>query len=167
METLLAYRWLIYLAVFAVFLAVPIRLDSRKLMRLAWGLWLFGGVMLVWLGSTRFSQAVALSPDTPTWQLLAVVAVALLIGWLKGRFILRKTSQRNIDRLNALHEPQRPVHVYGLRSWIVIAVMIGLSVALNFAPILLIWRAAINIAIGAGLVASSAYYLQGLREPAV
>ncbi len=95
---------------------------------------------------------------------VAVVAVgALAVGAAKGWFLLRRTARRNIDRLAALTEDRRPIHVYGTRSWVVIGLMTALSIGLTLGGVPPLWRGMVNLAIGAALAASSLNYLAPLR----
>ena len=96
---------------------------------------------------------------------MGVVGItALVVGAAKGWFVLRKTSRRNIERLAALEQDQRPIHVYGIRSWVVIGLMTGLSVGLTLGGLPPLWRGMVNLAIGAALATSSLNYLVPLRS---
>jgi len=118
-------------------------------------------VVLLSFGAARLAQA-ARAGATPV--VVAVVAVAALaVGVAKGCFVLRRTAQRNIDRLAALEQDQRPIHVYGMRSWVVIALMTALSVGLTLGGVPPLWRGMVSLAIGAALAASSLNYLVPLR----
>lgn len=140
---------------------LPVRLAPRSLGWLAFGLWLLGGVVLLSLGAARLAQA---ARDGATPVVVAVVAVAALaVGAAKGWFVLRRTAQRNIDRLAALEQDQRPIRVYGIRSWLVIGLMTGVSVGLTLGGLPPLWRGMVNVAIGAALAASSLSYLLPLR----
>jgi hypothetical protein len=140
---------------------LPVRLAPRSLGWVAFGLWLLGGVVLLSLGTARLVQA-ARSEATPA-VVVAVAVAALAVGAAKGRFVLRRTARRNVDRLAGLSESQRPIHVYGTRSWVVIALMTALSVGLNVGGVPPLWRGAVNLAIGAALAMSSLGYLAPLR----
>ena len=140
---------------------LPVRLAPRSLGWLAFVLWLLGGVVLLSLGTARLLQAVR-GEATPA--VVGIVAItALVVGAAKGWFVLRKTAQRNIERLAALEQGQRPIHVYGIRSWVVIGLMTGVSVGLTLGGLSPLWRGMVNLAIGAALAASSLNYLMPLR----
>jgi len=141
-------------------LALPVRLAPRSLGWLAFGLWLLGGVVLLSLGTARLLQAAG---SEPAVLVAAIAAIGLAIGIAKGRFILRKTARRNIDRLAALTEDRRPIHVYGARSWTVIAFMTALSLGLTLGGVPPLWRGLVNVAIGAALATSALNYLAPLR----
>jgi hypothetical protein len=142
-------------------LALPVRLAPRSLGWLAFGLWLLGGVVLLSLGAARLLQA-ARGEAAPR-VVAAVVLAALAIGIAKGRFFLRKTARQNIDRLAALTEGRRPIHVYGIRSWVVIGLMTALSIGLTLGGVPPLWRGMVNLAIGAALATSSLNYIVPLR----
>ncbi len=143
-------------------LALPVRLAPRSLGWLAFGLWLLGGVVLLSLGAARLAQAAR--GETAPVVVAGVAAIGLALGAAKGRFVLRRTAQRNIERLAALDRDQRPIHVYGIRSWVVIGLMAALSVGLTLGGVPPLWRGMVNLAIGAALAASSLNYLLPLRS---
>jgi len=144
-----------------VLLALPVRLSPRRLAWLAFALWLLGGVVLCSLGTGRLLQA---GKDGVATGLLALgTATSLSIGIAKGRFLLSKTAGRNIERLGRLTENLRPIRVYGARSWLVIALMAAISLALNLGGVPPFWRGVVNLAIGAALVTSSLNYLTNPR----
>ncbi len=139
---------------------LPLRLAPRSLGWLAFGLWLLGGVVLLSFGTARLLQA-ARGEATPV--VAGIVAItALGVGVAKGRFVLGKTARRNIERLAALTEDRRPIHVYGVRSWLVIGLMTALSLGLTLGGVPPLWRGMVNLAIGAALATSSLNYLQPL-----
>ena len=151
--------------VVVVLLALPVKLAPRALGWLAFGLWMLGGVVLLSLGTGRLLQA---SRGESTPGVVAAVAItALVVGAAKGWFLLRKTARRNIDRLAALTEDRRPIHVYGTRSWVVIALMTAVSIGLTLGGVPPLWRGTVNLAIGAALASSSLNYLPPLRAGAL
>lgn len=145
----------------AILLLLPIRLGVQSLKKLAFTLWLVGGIVLFWRGTSFLAE----SPAIHNVALLAgLVAVALAIGFGKGKFVLSKTSVKNIERLNQFSEPQRPISVYSLRSWIIIALMVSISVALNIFQVENIVRGPINLGIGFALIISSLAYLKSFSD---
>jgi hypothetical protein len=140
--------------IFLLLLLLPIRLTARQLSRLAFALWLVGGVFLLSRG------ALWLFGSGETTLMLGVGTVlALAIGFAKGKFVLSKTSNRNIERLCQLTEPQRPIHVYSVRSWVTIGIMVLISVSLWLFQVPDFWRGSVNLAVGAALIMSSLVYL--------
>jgi hypothetical protein len=157
-------RPLIMLAIFLVLLVLPVKVKPKHLLGLAFFLWLSGGIMLTLLGFDRLNDP-AVHPDIMLLGMAGLAAV--VIGMAKGKFVLSKTSRKNIERIQALSEPQRPVHVYSTRSWIVVALMVLISILLNTLPgIDLFWRGLVNLAIGFALIISSLDYLRVLGRSA-
>ncbi|HEY9686275.1 MAG TPA: hypothetical protein V6C52_04795 [Coleofasciculaceae cyanobacterium] len=147
---------------FILLLLLPMRLSGIQMKGLAFFLWFLGGLILAFRG-VNFLFA---EPAHPAATLMVVIVlVSLIIGWGKGQFVLSKTSRRNIERIDAFTQPMRPIYVYGTRSWIIIGLMVLISVALNILNVALLWRGAVNLAIGAALLISSLAYLKALVPP--
>jgi hypothetical protein len=144
-------------------LLAPLQLQPRQLMWLAFSIWITGGVFLM-VRALQFWQQLPpeAAPDPGLW--LGVVAASAAVGMAKGRFVLNKTSQRNIDRLRALAVAQRPYRVYSVRSWVMIALMVMISLSLTLFNAPLLWRGAVNLAVGLALVTSSLAYLRALQN---
>jgi len=144
-----------------ILLLLPVKLAPRVLIKLAFFLWALGGGVLVVMGSLRMADA---SLSTRLSVIIIASIVWLAVGIAKGRYVLAKTSQRNIERINAMTEPQRPIRVYSLRSWIVIGLTVSLSLALTLLNTPPFWRGGINLAVGFALLMSSLNYLAPLRR---
>lgn len=141
--------------VFIVLLLLPMKLAPVQLKLLAFFIWLTGGLAMSYNGIVRVNQA-----GLDSTMLMVALGASMLVGILKGKFILSKTSDRNVERLNTMTEPQRPLAVYSARSWIVIGVMVLIAVSLNLFGAPLLWRGVIALGIGMGLVVSSMRYLK-------
>jgi hypothetical protein len=145
--------------ILVILLFLPIRLNNQALKGLAFTLWLTGGLVL----SIRGINFLFDSPALGNLALMAgLVLAALIIGFGKGKFVLSKTSAKNIERINQFSEPRKPIQVYSMRSWIIITLMVGISLALNFFQIDYIVRGPINLGIGFALIVSSMVYLKSL-----
>ena len=145
----------------ALILLLPIRLGVQSLKKLAFTLWLVGGIVLFIRGTNFLVESSAIQ-NIPL--LAGLVAVSLAIGFGKGKFVLGKTSTKNIERLNQFSEPQKPIAVYSVRSWIIIALMVSISVALNIFHVENIVRGPINLGIGFALIISSLTYLKSFSD---
>lgn len=144
-----------------VLFLLPVRLSGTRLKGLAFALWLLGGLVMIGRGGWFLTHAAGASLAL---QALIVFA-ALLIGAAKGKFVLSKTSRRNIERLDALTEPQRPIHVYSIRSWMMILLMVMISASLTVFQASELLRGAVNLGIGAALIISSLAYAKSLTAP--
>ena len=139
---------------------IPFKFDRYALMRLAFAIWMTGGILLSKRGIDFLTQV-----DQPFNVLALSILGALLVGMLKGKFVLNKSSIRNIIRLEALSESKKAIHVYPMRSWIVIGLMLLISLSLTVFNVDIFIRGLVNIAVGMGLITSSFIYLKHLRSP--
>ncbi len=147
--------------VFIVLLILPIKLAPQRLKLLAFAIWMIGGLMLGGIGYQRLMDPA----NTLTNGVYITLALAAVIGIIKGKFVLGKTVKKNIVRIDAMTEPHKPIHVYSKASWIIISVMVLIAVSLNsgWIPVNLAIRGAINIGIGLALIVSSFSYLSSLQ----
>lgn len=90
----------------------------------------------------------------------ALVALGLLVGFVKGRFILAKTVKRVCDRILSLTLPIRIGQVYSSAYIILIGSMILLGMTLRFLPIPLDVRGVVDVAIGSALLNGSMFYFR-------
>lgn len=145
--------------ILVILLLLPIRLNNQALKGLAFTLWLMGGLVL----SIRGINFLTDSPALSNLVLMAgLIVAALVIGFGKGKFVLAKTSTKNIERIDQFTEPRKPIEVYSLRSWIIITLMVCISLALNVFKVEYIVRGPINLGIGFALIVSSMVYLKSL-----
>jgi hypothetical protein len=136
-------------------------------------LWLAVGGGLLFKGLRLISEG-AISPDslsfrmqglfgTPQQSGTALIAAALLIGYVKGRFILSKTVKRVALRIASLPLPIRFTSVYAPSYFVLIGGMIALGILLRFLPIPIDLRGFIDTAIGSALINGAMLYFQAAR----
>jgi hypothetical protein len=89
-----------------------------------------------------------------------LIALSLLIGFIKGRFVLSKTVRRVCLRIASLSLPIHPKEVYGISYILLISGMMLLGIALRFTPIPLDLKGAIDVAIGSALINGSMLYFR-------
>lgn len=85
---------------------------------------------------------------------------ALVIGFVKGKFVLPKVAKKNIARIESLPE-QSPVYMtFNAKSWILVLGMIILGKTIRFlgAPSFVV--GAIYVAVGIALLLGSRTYLK-------
>lgn len=140
-----------------VLFILPVKISPNRLLKLAFFLWVVGGLFLTTTGIFALMHpSVTMEP----MMLTVAGAVALVIGFGKGKMVLSKTSQRNIDRILEMSEPAKPIHVYSLRSWIIITVMVLISLSLTWFDAPWEWRGLVRLAVGFALIMSSMAYLK-------
>lgn len=128
------------------------------------GIWFFGGLSLLSKG-LRFlatpPQGIAES-SIQAYQNQAVfyVAIALLIGFIKGRFILSKTVKRIFSRLSSMKEPISLLSIYDQKTAVILLVMFFLGGLMGRLPISLFTRGVIDFAIGSALMHGAILFIR-------
>jgi len=117
-------------------------------------IWAFVGVLLLYKGLQILG---ALSyPEQATW----LVAGGLLVGFIKGRFILSKTVNRITARLNSLEQPIRFVDAYPKSYWLLLSAMMGIGVLLRLVPREV--HGFIDVAVGSALINGAMLYFRAI-----
>ncbi len=93
-----------------------------------------------------------------------LIAVGLLVGFLKGRFVLGKTVRRVVARIHSLPLPIRFKQAYSPSYWILIGAMMALGMSFRFLPIPIDARGVVDVAIGSALINGALLYFRAARE---
>jgi hypothetical protein len=102
---------------------------SKSTLKIVSGLlWFSGAIILLLKGASLFAQAIALKPDE-LWPWLGV-AVAILIGGAKARYLFGGFCRKNLDRIASLDDPQlwqafRP----GFYAFLIAMVLLGAALS--------------------------------------
>ncbi len=86
---------------------------------------------------------------------IPILAAAAAVGWLKARFLLRKTARRIVRRIGERGGDRCIGGFLSWKSWAMVASMILLGRLLRMSPLPAPWRGAIYFAIGAALLIAS------------
>jgi hypothetical protein len=89
---------------------------------------------------------------------LLLYAIAIPLGYLKGRYVLSKTVGRMMRRMASLEGPITLRNVYPLSYWFLIAGMISLGVLCSFLPNQV--RGFVDLTIGSALVYGAFLYFR-------
>lgn len=90
---------------------------------------------------------------------LALIIVGLIIGFLKGRFVLVKTVKRVVERILSLPVPVKFTQVYSRGYLYLIGSMILLGISMKWLGLPTEIRGLIDVAIGSALMnGASAYF---------
>lgn len=91
---------------------------------------------------------------------IIVAAIALYVGFLKGKFVLRKTAAKGIARIQSLPNPAPLYAVYGWKYLMLLAGMILLGVSFSRFGLNTDIRGAIDLAVGSALISGALCYLR-------
>lgn len=89
---------------------------------------------------------------------LVLIAVCLFIGHLKGKHVLGKSAKRGVERIRTLPQPASLASIYSAKYYILLAVMVGLGIAVRFLPNDI--RGGIDVIIGAALINGALIYFR-------
>ncbi len=130
-------------------------MQQRTWIYLSGILWMLIGVWLLYKGLRILS--LPFIRESATWW----IAAGLLVGFLKGRFVLSKTVRRISGRIAALPLPIRFASVYPKSYWILLGSMMLLGMLFRFLP--LEWRGVADVAVGSALMNGALLYFRAAR----
>ena len=142
-------------------------MNKNSLYVLAGSIWGLVGLFLIIRGATMYQEALNTQNATQT-ALMISIAVSIIVGVAKGRFVLSKTARRNKSRIESIEGPLKVHHVYAKSFYFLIAGMILLGVSLRTFNEYLggyVVVAAIYCGIGLALMVSSLTYWKTETPP--
>ncbi|MFZ0565867.1 MAG: hypothetical protein WAM28_06760 [Chlamydiales bacterium] len=155
-----------------------LKYKHRTLVILAGMVWLLVGIFLLTLGirlilytishpplifyPRRFSLLTSLSGYFSSQYngIVVVLSCCLFIGYLKGRFVLSKSVQRQVDRIFSLPNPAHLKYLYSKGYYILMGSMVCLGFLIRFFPIAPDTRGAVDVIIGSALINGSILYFR-------
>lgn len=135
-------------------------MNKNNLFAIAGGVWVLVGLFLIFRGMHLYQLAVSEQHTSQNAIIFSCIA-GLLIGGIKGKFILSKTARKNISRIDNLVVPLKAYHVFSKPFYIFIVCMMGFGFLLRHMNTYLggyVVVAAIYCGIGMALVVSSRTY---------
>lgn len=132
------------------------------------GLSLLVGNLNVGSDVTRESHPLlhALAPYLGSIEMtaLALVVVALLIGYLKGRYVLGKSAKRGADRLKAMDSPIHITKIYSPTYYLLLGGMVCLGISIKYFGLSNDIRGWIDVIIGSALINGAMIYFKIARQ---
>lgn len=92
--------------------------------------------------------------------ILMLVSLALLLGYIKGRFVLMKAVKRVVFRIRSLTPPIKVKEVYTKGYFILFISMMFLGISVRFLPITSDVRGFIDLTVGAALMNAALLYFR-------
>lgn len=86
------------------------------------------------------------------------IALTLLIGFFKGRYVFAKTVHRSVKRILAFPNPAPLSKIYPPAYYILLGSMVLLGVLVRFAPLDI--RGGVDVAVGAALINGAMLYFR-------
>ena len=135
-------------------------MDKQRLLQVAGLIWIIVGLFLIYRSSGLYNLAV-IEQNTSKEALIISVILGVVIGILKGKFVLSKTALRNRNRINQLVPPLSIHHVFSGPFYGFIAGMMILGFLLREFNAYIggyVVVASIYCGIGMALIAASSVY---------
>ena len=144
-------------------------MDKQRLLQVAGLIWIIVGLFLIYRGSGLYNLAV-IEQNTSKETLIISVILGVVIGILKGKFVLSKTALRNRNRINQLVPPISIHQIFSGAFYGLIAGMVVLGFLLREFNAYLggyVVVASIYCGIGMALIAASSVYWKNDQLPSV
>lgn len=128
-------------------------------------IWLSAGSSLLWKG-LRFVIYSQVEPVQGTDLILHqkkaifIICLAILIGFIKGRFVMIKAINRVVSRILSMEDPVSLRKVYSPAYLLLIGVMVLMGVLMNVLSIPHLYRGFIDVAIGSALIFGSLVFIR-------
>lgn len=141
-------------------------------------IWLSIGIMLLSMGINFIVEAIlkesALVTNRPIINFFAsfageldtaaiiLIAMGLLVGFIKGRVILSKTVARTVERTLAMPNPAPLSQIYPKSYYILLGSMVLIGFIVKFFPFDV--RGFVDVAIGSALINGAMLYFRAAYE---
>lgn len=98
-------------------------------------------------------------PD-PKIGIPVLITAALLVGYLKGKYVLGKSVARQVHRIYSFAPPISLKYLYSPGYYFLIGGMCALGISMRYLPIAIATRGAVDIAIGSALLQGAILYFR-------
>ena len=135
-------------------------MNKQRLIQVAGLIWVIVGVFLIYRGSGLYNLA-ATEQNTSKETIIFSLILGVVLGIVKGKFVLSKTARRNRDRINQLTPPLKIHNIFSGPFYGFIAGMMALGFLLRTFNTYLggyVVVAAIYCGVGMALIAASYVY---------
>lgn len=140
-------------------------------------LWMGAGIMLLSKGTKHLINALSGMENgsgqnfmlikvfekisgNPKTGMSALITVAFVLGFIKGRVVLKKSVERVVKRIRSLPSPISLSKIYGLKYYLLIGSMVFISLIFKILPLPVDIKGFIDFAIGIALVNGAMLYFR-------
>jgi len=102
--------------------------------------------------ATLFLDRFSPNPEKREQTSLFLIAIGLLVGYIKGRFVLMRTVRKVVQRICSLPLPMKLSKLYNPQYYLIMVFMTLLGMSMKFIPIYPDLRGVIDVAIGSALM---------------
>lgn len=91
---------------------------------------------------------------------LLLIALSLLVGFIKGRWVLVKSVQRTVTRILSQPAPLKFSQIYAKSYYFLILGMMGLGFLIKFLPLAADFKGMVDVAVGSALINGAILYFR-------
>jgi hypothetical protein len=91
---------------------------------------------------------------------LILLSIALLVGYIKGRYVLGKSAHRGVERIRSFPNPTSLSNIYSAKYYLLLALMICLGVSIKYLGVNNDIRGLVDAAIGSALINGAMIYFR-------
>ncbi len=91
---------------------------------------------------------------------LLLIALGMLVGYMKGRHVLGKSATKGIQRIQTLPNPSSIAKIYSPGYYLLLGGMVALGMSIKFFGVPNDIRGLVDVAIGAALIQGAIVYLR-------
>lgn len=141
-----------------------LKFKSKTLVLLAGIIWIAIGTILLSVGLNYLVNHPPVF--TPSGAAPILIALALILGAVKGRFVLSRSAKRNCERLSQIKTPA-PLHqIFPPPFYFLIALMMLLGISMTYFELAPDIRGVVDVAVGAALINGAVAYFKAFSKPA-
>ena len=121
--------------------------------------WLALGSRLLLKGIYIFDE-IHLKQEVLDSNLYYYLVGALVLGLVKGKFILKKSADRIIRHIVQFEEPLKWKQIFPKSFYFFMTIMMCFGIAIKFLPIDLVVKGSIDIFVGSALITGALYFFK-------
>jgi hypothetical protein len=155
------------------------KFKHSTLITIGGALWMTMGIFLMNMGLRLIAEKSVIIAHTQEGGLLkslssvfggieeagiALIGIALAIGYFKGRFVLAKTVAKMVARIRTFKAPVSLRHIYAPKFYLLIGLMMGLGFLFRVLQVPHDVRGVIDVAVGAALINGAVLYFKQAKD---
>ena len=121
-------------------------------------IWLIVGFSLAFKGVNYALSASGATVGSFSGPMLAMILSGVILGYLKGRFILSKTVKKYVQYIVQFDEPLKITQLFPKRYLLVVGIMMVLGMSMKVLPIPFAAKSVIDFTVGVALFYGASLY---------
>lgn len=127
----------------------------------------FQGNVFIQDGYSGFFMWLSQTINGYDYAAVFLIAIGLVVGFAKGRFMLQKAAYKSHARISKLANPTSVTNLYSRGNLILIAIMMGMGMLMKVLNLSYDIRGTIDVAVGCALMQGSLAYFRMMSTSTV